>query len=263
MKKLKYKKIGLFLANLCLATYLLMAFCAWHKPTENEALCNTLTITVDDNRVGFVTKQEIATRLRNAKLYPVGAPLSSVSCRTIEEMLAQTPFVQSAECYKTIGGEVCIDVTQRLPILHVMASKPSTDDFYIDEQSTVMTRNQEYANCIIATGNISRDYAAQSLAPLVRAITSHKVFSDRFQQINITDKRGVELVPSIGNHIVYLGPLPEAKTKREQAEQIGAFVKAKLDRLNTFYTYGLDRVGWNKYSEINLQYSNQIICKQR
>ena len=29
-----------------------------------------------------------------------------------------------------------------------------------------------------------------------------------------------------------------------------------------FYQYGLSKVGWNKYSYINLEFDNQIICKK-
>ena len=34
----------------------------------------------------------------------------------------------------------------------------------------------------------------------------------------------------------------------------------KLDRLKTFYGKALNEVGWNKYSRISLEFSNQIIC---
>ena len=36
----------------------------------------------------------------------------------------------------------------------------------------------------------------------------------------------------------------------------------KLDRLGKFYKYGLSQAGWNKYSYINLEFDNQIICKK-
>ena len=37
----------------------------------------------------------------------------------------------------------------------------------------------------------------------------------------------------------------------------------KLARLKEFYQKGLNQVGWNKYSRINLEFSNQIICTKR
>lgn len=36
-----------------------------------------------------------------------------------------------------------------------------------------------------------------------------------------------------------------------------------MDRLKKFYKYGLSQAGWNKYSYIDLEFDNQIICKKR
>ena len=40
-------------------------------------------------------------------------------------------------------------------------------------------------------------------------------------------------------------------------------IDKKLDRLRKFYSYGLSQTGWNRYSRINVEFDNQIICKQR
>jgi cell division protein FtsQ len=36
-----------------------------------------------------------------------------------------------------------------------------------------------------------------------------------------------------------------------------------MGRLVKFYKYGLNNVGWNKYSYIDIQFDNQIICRKR
>jgi cell division protein ftsQ len=36
-----------------------------------------------------------------------------------------------------------------------------------------------------------------------------------------------------------------------------------LSRLEKFYRYGLSQAGWNKYSYIDIEFDNQIICKKR
>jgi cell division protein FtsQ len=53
----------------------------------------------------------------------------------------------------------------------------------------------------------------------------------------------------VGDHLVYLGKLENFEDK--------------LARLKEFYKKGLNRVGWNKYSRINLEFNNQIICTKR
>ena len=72
----------------------------------------------------------------------------------------------------------------------------------------------------------------------------------------------VELVPRVGNHVVYIGQLPESKYKNGRKNLIENFVRKKMERLLNFYKYGLSQAGWNKYNYINLEFDNQIICKK-
>ena len=73
----------------------------------------------------------------------------------------------------------------------------------------------------------------------------------------------VELVPRVGNHIIHLGKLPESSQRQQRKQLVTEFTNKKMDRLEKFYRYGLSQAGWNKYSYINLEFDNQIICKKR
>ena len=88
-------------------------------------------------------------------------------------------------------------------------------------------------------------------------------WKNQIVQINILPDRGVELVPRVGDHIVYLGYLPTSSNQQKRLALIQDFTKQKLTRLEKFYKYGLSQAGWNKYSYINLEFDNQIICKKR
>ena len=82
-------------------------------------------------------------------------------------------------------------------------------------------------------------------------------------QINVLPNRDIEVVPRIGNHIVHLGQMPESNDKTTRQKLITEFVNRKLTRLEKFYKYGLSQAGWNKYSYIDIEFDNQIICKKR
>ena len=82
------------------------------------------------------------------------------------------------------------------------------------------------------------------------------------EQINVLPDLGIELVPRIGDHVVYIGNVPMSKVIPERKKLVEAFVKKKLTRLEKFYRYGLSQVGWNKYPYINLEFDKQIICKK-
>ena len=62
---------------------------------------------------------------------------------------------------------------------------------------------------------------------------------------------------------MYLGTLPQTKYINRRKRLTAEFVETKLDRLAKFYKYGLSKAGWNKYSYIDLEFDNQIICKKK
>jgi cell division protein FtsQ len=68
-------------------------------------------------------------------------------------------------------------------------------------------------------------------------------------QVNVVADGTLELVPRVGDHIIYLGPPVN--------------ISKKLERLRKFYLYGLNEAGWNKYATISVEFDNQIICKKR
>ena len=88
-------------------------------------------------------------------------------------------------------------------------------------------------------------------------------WKNQIVQINVMPDKGIELVPRVGDHIIYLGYLPTAKNKEERFARISDFLDRKLERLEKFYRYGLSQAGWNKYSRISVEYSNQIVCKKK
>lgn len=123
--------------------------------------------------------------------------------------------------------------------------------------------NSKYtSDLIIATGYISRWYARNYLAYLADELMKDDFWKNQIVQINILPDMGVELVPRVGEHIVYLGNLPQTKYINRRKALVQGFVAKKMDRLKKFYKYGLSQAGWNKYSYIDLEFDNQIICKK-
>ena len=253
----------LFVASdILIAIYLLLAFLSFDKKGDPKALCSKVNIDIADNAAGgFLDAKVIKERLQKTGFYPIGRQLKDVDTRGIEEMLRRSPFVKTAECYKTEGGYVYISVTQRMPVIRIKAD--NGDDYYVDDHDCIMPRSSYTSDLIIASGNINRWYAINYISPLGKAIMQNDVWKNLIEQINITPNLGVELVPRIGDHIVYIGQLPEITDKSKHDKDIAQFVDKKMTRLEKFYKYGLSQVGWNKYSYVNIEFDNQIICKRK
>lgn len=258
---INWKKTSIITLDIILGVYLVLAITRFNKPDETKMLCTTVNINIQDEMTnGFLNAKEIKKRLETKKLYPLEKPLQEVNARQIEETLMASPFVKSAECYKTQDGLVNISLTQRTPIVRIKSV--NNDDYYIDDHNQIMPNTKYTCDLIIATGYISRWYAQHYLAILSRTLMTNDLWKNQIEQINVLPNKGIELIPRVGNHIIYLGTLPENKVTVKREKAIEEFLERKMRRLELFYKYGLSQAGWNKYSYINIEFDNQIICKR-
>lgn len=258
---INWKKTIIVTLDIMLGAYIITAVAAFDKQNVVNKVCTQVNINIKDEATnGFITATEIKNRLERNKLYPLSKLMHFVNTRTIEETLEQSPFVKKAECYKTEDGHVNITLTQRMPTLRIKSI--NGDDYYIDDNHSIMPNSHYTSDIIIATGHINKWFAKSYVSYLAESITADEFWRNQIVQVNVLPNRGIELVPRVGDHIIYIGQLPESKYIATRQQLINDFVNTKMDRLRKFYKYGLSQAGWNKYSYINIEFDNQIICKK-
>jgi cell division protein FtsQ len=259
---INWQKVIIVALDLGLAVYLMIAFTAFNKPDETARLCTKVNISIEDEAAnGFIDTKEIKNRLEHQHLYPFEKPMKYVDARKIEETLMASPFVKTAECYKTQDGQVNISLTQRMPIVRIKAI--NGDDYYLDDHDCVMPNSHYTSDLIIATGHISKWFATNYISPMSKTLMTNDLWKNQIEQINVLPNQGIELIPRVGNHIIYIGQLPLNKYKNQRSKLTTDFISKKMERLEKFYKYGLSQAGWNKYCYINLEFDNQIICKKK
>lgn len=242
------KKILLTIVLLFITAYLLVAITAFNRKPAG-ATCTDIELVIKDTAyAGFVTTKEIATILTKKKLNPVGKNMDEIRTAELEEALATQPLIDRVECYKTPSHKICVEVTQRIPILHVINSRG--ENYYLDNKGTVMPSDAKCTALVpLATGSIDKTFAVSGLYPFGMYLQNDPFWEAQIEQIHVLPDRSIELVPRVGDHIIYLG-------KAEDYER-------KLSRVKEFYRKALNKVGWNKYERINVEFSNQIICTRR
>jgi cell division protein FtsQ len=156
-----------------------------------------------------------------------------------------------------MNGALEINIVQRRPILRIIKSDGSS--FYIDENGAKMPVSQAYtAHVPIVTGNLFEAYKARDTMQSKVGVALHKIatyvdkeafWKAQIEQIFVTAESEFVMVPKVGNHIVIFGTA-------ENMEE-------KFDKLMLFYQEGLKRVGWDKYSSINLKYKDQVVCTKK
>ena len=241
------KKLFIFLFLILITVYLIVAATVLNgKPTE--AVCPGMELVINDSiDYGFISKREILRLLNNKKLSPIGKKISEINVRELVEELKKHPLIGNAECYRTPGNRIGIEITQRVPILRVMAA--NGEQYYIDDKAHTMPVPNSAANVAIVTGHVDKAFATKELYEFGMFLQKNPLWKAQIQQINVTTAKELELVPQVGDHIIFLG-------KPNHYEN-------KFERLKTFYKKGLNEIGWNKYSRISLEFDNQIICTKK
>ena len=232
---------------LLIIVYLVIAVTTFNAKPE-EQTCEGMELVINDSiDYGFITPKEVLRVLTKEKISPIGKKMGEINTRQLEDALKQHPLSGEVECYRIPNGKVGIEVTQRIPLLRIMAT--NGENYYLDDKGVTMPTANNAANVAVATGYIDKGFAQNELFELGMFLRENPFWNAQIQQINVTATKELELVPRVGDHIIFIG-------------KPGNYEK-KFERLKTFYKKGLNQVGWNKYSRISLEFENQIICTKK
>ena len=232
------------LLMLAMLTYLVFAFVKFNKK-KHDPVCTNVSIAVaDSDKANFVTVDDIRQILKDTKLNPVGKSMSNIHLGKIKKAVDSHQFVLNSLCYTTPKGDLVITVNQKLPVMRVMPNVG--EGYYIDVNGNKILHIHYPADVVVVTGNVDYRKYKPVLSTLGRIIHQDEFWNDMIEQINFTSSGKIELTPRVGNHVVALG----------RPQDLGT----KLAHLKLFYEKVLNTVGWNKYSRISLEYSNQAVC---
>ena len=241
------KKVLSTILLLLLVGYVLFAAITLTGRAEGQ-LCKGIQLEIQDSlKTGYMSTTDIAVLLAKKGLNPTGQLLDSVSLQAIESALETSPLIASCECYKTISGHVVVSVECRKPILRIITH--AGESYYLDEEGEAIAHIAKAVYLPVATGHISLDFAKEKLLPLAQLLQDDKLWDTQIEQIHVTPRQEIELVPRVGGHIIALG-------RPEEYAQ-------KLDSLYTFYEKALKEVGWDRYSRISLDHQGQVVATKK
>lgn len=238
--------ISIIVATL-LACYIVFVSFFFRETRQND-LCRELQIVVKDSLdKHFVSEGDLVSILKNASLYPVKRPMNGINTDKIERELLKNEMIAKVEVYKTPSCIIKLEVMQKIPILRVMSAR---GNYYVDNQGTTMPISRRYAAHVpIVSGYVEKELAVTDLYKFALFLQENEFWNDQIEQIYVYPDDDVELIPRVGDHRIILGTLDS--------------FQEKLNNLKLFYEQAIPKVGWDKYSVINLKYRNQIVCTKK
>lgn len=232
---------------------------------RQDTLCGRVVVNIIDSaECMFVTPERILDMVNSRSDSVLGRPVGSISADALEKRISGIREIRDVDVWIDIDGTMNIEVDQRNPVMRVIPDDGG--DYLVDDEGILFKSTVGHPPRLhIVGGNIKitramlegvsitdSTMAGTSLRDafdFVNYINKDKFWSAQIDQIYINNKGGLELVPRVGRQIIKLGSLEGYATK--------------LENLMLFYEQVVPETGWDSYSEINLEYSNQIVCKKR
>jgi cell division protein FtsQ len=93
------------------------------------------------------------------------------------------------------------------------------------------------------------DFRREILSDVLKLIDSDDFLKAQITAIEFNENDELTVYPRVGEHKIILGEAQD--------------LLRKFEKLKIFYRQGLDKVGWDRYSHINLKFDNQVVCTKR
>lgn len=215
-------------------------------PNASEVKCENIHLKVSDyDSFQFISERDVEFQLKNSALYPIGKKHSDINLTAIEQALMQLNMVKEVTCFFANNGDVCVSVTQRVPMFRV---KHDGVDYYVDNDRKRMPTSIRFSAYVpVVTGNVSFDFASTELYDFIHYLQSESRWRSAFTQICVYNGTEVDLIPRVGDFVVRLGTLER--------------YESKLKKLDKFLSVLPKYHSWDKYSVINLEFRDQVVCR--
>lgn len=186
----------------------------------------------------------------------VGKPIANFDLDNMENALQRNIWIKDAQIYFDNHGMLQVEITEREPVARIFTKGGSS--FYIDSTLMMLPLSDKLSARLPVFTGFPSDAAVlhkrdSSLLEDVKTISldiqADPFLNSMIDQVDITMQRQFEMIPKIGNQLIVFGDASDSENK---------FRKLKL-----FYKNVITKVGWNKYSAINLQYKDQVVGKIR
>lgn len=228
---------------------------AFENKKEEAKRCTGIKVEIENESDQlFVTANQVIEEITNRGLKPLeGKLLSQIDLCAIEKEVKNIPQIQDCEVYGDLKGTIHISAKPFQPIARI--TKSNSKDCYMDKDGTFFPLSSYHtARVILVSGKYFNKRKLgltsekdQNLLTLIHEILDNPFWAAQITQLDVDRNQNISFVPLVGNQTISFG-------KAENVEQ-------KLKKLEVFYKKILPKSDWKHFTNVDIQYKNQIVCK--
>jgi cell division protein FtsQ len=185
-----------------------------------------------------------------------GASIEKLNFKAIEKKIKVDPYIQDAQLYSDLKGNLTVNVKLRRPIARIVRN--DGPDGYVAEDGTIMPVSEKFTSRVILLSgpfvrqllrqqNMHETEEGKQIMEMLAMIGDDDFWKAQITELDIDSKARIVLFPQVGDEKIEFGR-PDN-------------LEVKFRKLRIFYKEVLPRVGWNKYSRVNLEYEGQIVAE--
>ncbi len=231
----------------------LIALMSFIEIKKAGVICTAVKVNIPGSQY-FIDKQEVDQILQTSSHTLIGRKLEGIDIQDLENKLRANPFIEFAKVYTEMDGVLRVEVSQRQPILRIMNHYDM--DFYVDQHGLKIPLSPNFtARVLVANGFIDELFTnhvdslhtklAKDLFLTADYIRKDSLWDAQIAQLYVNKDHEIELIPRVGSQRILIG----------NADSL----QVKFANLIAFYKQVLPKVGWDKYSTINIKYSGQVV----
>ena len=234
---------------------------------KKSVKCTKLDVFINDSQpITFINQTEIYQLIQQTFGALPGRFISTINTEQIENTLDRNPYINEANVYTSLLGEITVDISRERPLVRII--NEFNESFYLSETGKPMPVKENFTHkAIIATGFITEKYSdimhrkfayttdsaycrsmLTKLFHLASVLENDPYLDEIIEQIYVNNYGEIELVPAKGDFLIILGGIED--------------LEIRLENLLAFYGAGLPKMGDQKIESINLKYKNQVVCKK-
>jgi cell division protein FtsQ len=229
---------------------------AIEKRNNEKCLRIEIAITGVQNNF-FIDKKDVMTILEKTNKGRLeNKPLHSIDMALMETQLQKSNWIRKAELFFDNNNVLVVKITEREPIARIFTT--SGLSFYLDSSLARLPLSDKFSARLPVFTNFPTDVIVLSkpdsillknIRTLGQYIGGNPFWMAQIDQVDISPDRNFDIIPKLGNQVIHFGDVENYNDK--------------FNNLLCFYRQVLSKIGWSRYSSIDVQFKGQVVGVRR
>lgn len=216
--------------------------------------CKGIEIKIKDNANQLlITKNDVEKWITNYGNEPFeGKIIENIDLSSVEKRVLNKGLAKKCEAFTNLQGYLVVDIEGFTPIARILGEN-GFPDWFLDKEGTIFPFSRHFSpNVTLLSGSYFNNLKSlktknnQDILSLIVKISNDEFWEAQIAQINVDNKKEIQMIPLMGNNTIEFGR-PE-------------HIDGKLNKLLIFYKQILPQKQWEAFSKISVKYDGQIVC---